>query len=156
MPDGSLAKEFFGRLKQRRLLKQVMRVATSTQLGDAVTVQKLVDSVSKEDRRAEHERNLCRELGVREGLLIVDYQSMKNPTYRAPGQMLTKEDIVVLTESGERQAFSRVSQIFSERVADPQKNYLCVYAPVDIEDRTERATKACQMHEVVRKHFGIR
>ena len=156
MPDGSLAKEFFGRLMQRRLLKQVMRIATTTQLCDAVALQKLVDSVRKDGDRAEHERDLSRELGVREGLVIVDYQSMKNPTYRVPGPVLTKEDIVVLTESGDRQAFNTVSQIFSERVADPQRNYLCVYAPVDIEDRTERASRVSKMQEAVKKHFGIR
>lgn len=155
MPDGSLAKEFFQRLAQRRLLKQVMRISTSTaQLGDAVTIQRLLNSIASEQGRIEHEKEIARELGVPEGLVVVAYQSMKNPTYRAPGPVLTKEDIVVLTESGERESFNKVSQIFSDRAADPQKGYLCVYAPVDIEDRAQRQKSIARMQDVVKKHFG--
>ncbi len=153
--NGSLAKNYFERLAFRRLLKQVLRVELSEHLGDAVFLNKLVESLRDDMARKEHEEALAKVLGVHEGLVIVDYRSLSNPTYRSPGVDIQPKDIIVQTKRRGRRLFNKESLLFGDHQSNMSREHLCVYAPVDIDDRSERKKKIAELTRLAEKHFGI-
>ena len=132
--------EFFLRAKERRLLKEVFCVPMdSTAFPDAVMLSNL-RALTREQMgviaaRAAREFS-DKDNEVSPDMVIVDRQSMSNPTFRSP--ITTIRSSVIMVQSGEtRQAFPEKSRIF--KTDDPFEENLYIYLPLDwIEDKGTR------------------
>ncbi|MBI4722744.1 MAG: HD domain-containing protein [Candidatus Stahlbacteria bacterium] len=111
-----VAREYFKRIKTRKLLKEVF----SAKINET----NFPDSVNNE---------------VDSKLVVVDKQTVSNPTFKSPGVRIDTNTIMVKTMEGGRKSFPQISTIFSNSAVDPEEDILRIYLPLDwIEKREDR------------------
>lgn len=147
-PHAGDGKELFERLRDRRLLKRVFKFEITEIFDDAVKRANLTSDLSDAGKRAELRSLIATCVASPEPLVIVDYQSEANPTYRQPGPQITPRDILVRTQLGDRKLLHEVSQIINS-YREPQREYLAVYCPVDENKRSARKAQQQQLREAV-------
>lgn len=139
------ARDLVLRLKERRLLKEAFSIPISEAAFrdhvDLVNVREL-DGVKIE--RAEE--RLAEMWQMPRELVIVDKQSIKNPTYKDPVPKLDPNSIMVLVnvEKPIRKDFPQVSAVF-KNLQEPFMEGLYVYAP--LEGSKEERKAFCKKHK---------
>lgn len=138
-----IAKVYFEKIKTRKLLKEVFSVEINdTNFPDKVLLEN-IGNISKEQMKNIADKVAkvfsTRENNVESSLVIVDKQTVSNPTFRSPQVRIDTETIMVETKGGERKAFPQISTIFRNPAVDPEKDILYIYLPLDwIEKRGDR------------------
>ncbi|MDH7579017.1 MAG: hypothetical protein QHH75_14660 [Bacillota bacterium] len=140
------ARDLVLRLKERRLLKEVFSIPISESAFrdhvDLVNVRELDDvKIKRAEERLAEMWQMPREL------VIVDKQSIKNPTYKDPVPKLDPNSIMVLVNVDEkpvRKDFPQVSAVF-KNLQEPFMEGLYVYAP--LEGSKEERKAFCKKHK---------
>ncbi len=132
--------EYFQRIKERRLLKEVFCVnIDSRNFPDSVILNKMRQISDQQMQRiAEEATHLFSDGGNRidPNMVIVDKQIISNPTFKSPGVKIDSDTIMVQTTSGRKQ-FPEVSSVFLNIGADPGIDTLYVYRPLDWIEESE-------------------
>jgi uncharacterized protein len=126
----SVAKDFFMRLKERRLFKKAFSVDIDKSPFDSTIQKNNVKNLSY-IQREKIEKNVAELFSIAPSLVIVDRQSSDNPTFRSPEKDINFKEIMVNRETDNPELFSEVSKIFGNRVIDPKKEMLYIYLPWD-------------------------
>ncbi len=139
-----ISKEYFRRIKERRLFKEICKLELSKEElnTDAVIYDRIMEMKKKEFRNiAESISDFLKKkykINVRPEFIIVDRQSITNPTFKSPGIKINSETILVLRAGKKREHFKEVSEVFKNPAVEPEKNFLYIYAAVDDIGREER------------------
>ena len=154
----SIALEFFQRLAERRLLKEVCCLdIDKTTFTDPVTLAGLI---KLNDKKVEKIATGVSELFSKNAtpidprLIIIDKQTVSNPTFKSPGVKIDSNAIMVETKKMGRQNFPDVSSVFRNTGIDPAKDTLYIYLPLDDvgsrEDRVKYiAERAGRLKELI-------
>mgnify|MGYP001171160576 CR=1 FL=1 len=134
--------EYFERLKNRKLLKEVLAVGINeVNFPDRILLE-TTRSMSEEQMIAIKDKaaELFSSPGdkIDSDLVIVDKQTTHNPTFISPQIRIDTETIMVAMRNGETKTFSDSSAIFSNRAVDPEKDTLYIYLPLKGIDRKDR------------------
>ena len=143
-------KELFIRLTERRLLKEVLDVDIPTLFNDAVKRDRFIRDLTDASRLQSIREKVALALGQPWQLVIIDYRSQDNPTYREPGSRITPKDILVKSDDGSRQLFTEVSQPFKNPLED-KREFVAVYCPVDEPDRSKRKEQERSQGDVAKE-----
>jgi hypothetical protein len=143
------SKGYFGRLLARELLKETFRMKIDAEnIPDSVHLDKIQNLNQEQCLRIEKEiakmMNSDLKSKIPENLVIVDKQSMSNPTFKFPVVQIRADTIMVETGEGQRKTrktFQDVSNIFANPTVSPKEEYLSVYAPLDHLSRKQREKK---------------
>lgn len=91
-----------------------------------------MNALNPSDSQIEEIRSrVAKILKVPREFVIIDRKSTLNPTFKDYRVRIAVEDIMVKTRLGKRKTFSDVSDIFRNPSADPEKQMLYIYAPLD-------------------------
>lgn len=134
--------EYFKRIKERRLLKEVFCVnIDSRNFPDPIILYNIRQiSDPQMQRIAEEAAHLFSDGSNRvdSNMVIVDKQTILNPTFKSPGVKIDSNTIMVQTTSG-REYFPGVSSVFHNPGIDPDVETLYLYLPLDwLESREGR------------------
>ena len=152
--DGS--KEYFRRLLDRKLFKEIFRMKIDPEnISDSVHLDKILNLSEKQGFAIEKEiaKMMTSDLKseIRAELVIVDKQSISNPTFKFPAAQIRADTIMVKTDEGPRKTFQDVSKIFANPTLSPQEEYLSVYAPLDDLSREQRENKKEEYKKEIKK-----
>lgn len=135
--------EYFKRIKDRRLLKEVFAIEiNSSKLPDTVQLRNMLNlsepQIEEIGKRAaevfSYQGNT-----IDHNLVIVDKQTLSNPTFRSPQDRIDSNTIMVASKSGQRSSFPNVSTVFRNPSIGPETETLYIYLPLDwIEDKQQR------------------
>ena len=140
------SKEYFGRLMNRKLLKEIfiMKIDLET-IRDSVRLGKIENL--GENQRSAMEKEIAKMVSkdlqsrISANFVIVDKQSISNPTFRFPGRQIQADTIIVTTDEGQRKTFQDVSNVFANPTVSPKEEFISVYAPLDDLSREQREEK---------------
>lgn len=133
--------EYFGRLKKRKLLKEVLSVEINeVNFPDSILLQNIRtmsegQMIAIRDKAAE--LFSTSEHKIDSNLVIVDKQTTHNPTFKLPQVRIDTGTIMVVMRDGRTKTFPEISAIFSTAVV-PEKDTLYVYLPLDRIEREDR------------------
>jgi len=136
------AYQFFRRIVDRKLLKEVFCVnIDASAFGDPVILNNIAhlnaEQESKIAKKAAKLYSNNRDR-IETEMVIVDKQTISNPTFKSPGVKIDSNTIMVQTKQG-RELFPSISTIFKNSGVDPVTNSLSIYLPLDsINNREER------------------
>lgn len=152
--DGS--KEYFRRLLDRKLFKEIFRMKIDPEnISDSVHLDKILNLSEKQGFAIEKEiaKMMTSDLKseIRAELVIVDKQSISNPTFKFPAAQIRADTIMVKTDEGPRKTFQDVSKIFANPTVSPKEEYLSVYAPLDGLSREQRENKKEEYKKEIKK-----
>ncbi|MCX5991392.1 MAG: HD domain-containing protein [Chloroflexi bacterium] len=129
------SRELFQRIKERKLLKQVFSLEISRDnFPDAVqmdNILRLSDAQLHQIAQRAVELYSATDSRLDPNLVIVDKQTISNPTFKSPQTSIDQGTIMVKTKSGQRKAFPDISTIFRNPSIDPKVEVLYVYLPLD-------------------------
>lgn len=136
-----IAKVYFEKIKTRKLLKEVFsQEINDTNFPDRVMLDNIAN-ISKGQMKniagKVAEVFSTRENSIESSLVIVDKQTVFNPTFKSPAVRINIDTIMVETEEGEKKGFDQISTIFRNPAVDPEKDMLYVYLPLDSIERKE-------------------
>ena len=120
-------KDFFERLRSRRLFKQVLRLpldATVSNNIDSISLYRL-GVLSTEDKQA-METKIAAELNCDPWEVIVDVKNVKHPAYQSPG-VLDPEDVLVISDDNVPKPLNSYQELVSAKL--PAHETLHVIAP---------------------------
>jgi HD superfamily phosphohydrolase len=148
---GTKSSRFFRRLAERKLFKEIYREDIVAVFPNAA-LRDQIAKMTKAQRKA-LEKAIAGKIGVNDYEVIVDLQSISNPTFKSPSSRIDENDILVMVKrgvQGEKQPekFQEVSEVFYER-RDPKEIFLCVYAPLDSEDEEKRREVKKLVHGLI-------
>jgi HD superfamily phosphohydrolase len=134
--------EYFKRIRERRLLKEVFCVnIDSRNFQDPVILYNIRQISDQQMQRITEEAAHLFSDGsnrVDSNMVIVDRQTISNPTFKSPGVKIDSNTIMVQTTSG-REYFPGVSSVFHNPGIDPDVETLYLYLPLDwLENREGR------------------
>lgn len=149
------SKEYFGRLMDRKLLKEIFKMRIEEEnIPDSVDRDKIQNLSQEQYSTIEEEiaKMMSRDLNskISEKLVILDKQSIPNPTFKFPARSIRVDRIMVKTEGRVRKAFTDVSDVFSNSTVSPEEVYLSVYAPLDNLNRQQREQKKGQYKQEIK------
>jgi HD superfamily phosphohydrolase len=126
-----ISSEYFNRIKERKLLKEVIAVEISeVNFPDSISL-KNISTMSEEEKQMRVIRDKAAKLfSIDSDLVIVDKQTTRNPTFESPQVRIDTETIMVALD-GLRKAFPENSAIFSNPAVAPEKDTLYIYLPLD-------------------------
>lgn len=132
------AEEIFKRIVERRLFKEIYQVVVdNSNFVDAFLLENARNPTKKQEEKITAE--LASLLGIDKRLVIFDFQSVTNPTFKSPQASIdTKTLMVLLKKSNLRKNFTDVSSVFANPSVDPQKTSIHIYAPLDINDTHDK------------------
>ena len=151
------AKEMFDRLYSRCLFKEVFgRKVDTSSFPDTVKLRAL--EKMNEEKTRQIEVALAEKLGLDADFVILDKQSLTNPTFRYPEREIRPDTIMVQMRDNTRRAFNEVSGVFQNPVIGPSDQYLYVYAPLDSLSRQDRERRIGeqdgQIYGIIDKHLA--
>jgi uncharacterized protein len=128
------ANEYFRRIVDRSLMKEVFSVNIDISVfSDPVVITNIsnltndqTDTIAKEASKLYS----TKDNEIPEKMIIIDKQTISNPTFKSPGVKIDSDTIMVQTKQG-RGSFPQVSDIFRNAGVDPKKNLLSIYLPLD-------------------------
>jgi HD superfamily phosphohydrolase len=131
--------EYFRRIKERKLLKQVLAVGINgVTFPDSIVLRNIMNMSKEQMRTIEDEvaKKAAKLLSTSADemdskLVIVDKQATSNPTFKSPQVRIATETIVVAMPGKLKKAFPERSTIFSNPTVDPENNTLYIYLPLD-------------------------
>jgi hypothetical protein len=125
---GKWAREYFKRLKERRLLKVLLKMPLE-EVPDDLKKNKIVEMETDQK-----EKEIAGILSIPEQLVVIDKRTEKHPTYKKPGQeigaRIDPNDIMVQMEDGKRRKLTKESKIFTEEIK-PEEEVIWVYVAAD-------------------------
>jgi len=135
--------EYFQRLIERRLLKEVFSInINSINFPDTPLLENIKlmsEPQMKEIANQAAQLFSTREYKIDPSLVIIDKQTVSNPTFKSPQVRIDTDTIMVKTREEERKTFPEISAVFSNRGIDPENETLYIYLPLDsIEKREDR------------------
>ncbi len=139
-----ISSDYFQRLKERRLLKEIfcLELTKESLEADAVSYGKIKHITDAElyELSKSISDYLSKEfkVDVKPEYIIIDVQSFSNPTFKTPGIRIDANTIFVLNRQGKREQFTEVSDIFKNPAIEPEKSFLYGYATVDKKSKPER------------------
>ncbi len=148
----SMARDIFLRLRQRNLIKEIFRKKIDTlNFSDALKMKKLKDLGQPQAKAIETE--IAELMGARSELLVLDKQSLTNPTFKYPEREIDPETILVLMDNEDKtkRIFSEVSNIFANPAVGPRDEFLYVYAPLDELSHDERKRRIAKLRDPISK-----
>jgi len=155
----AISKEYFNRIKQRRLFKEICSLELSKEeLNTDVVVYNRIMGMRREDFEnfaksiSEFLKNKFK-INVKPEFIIVDRQTILNPTFKSPGIKIDNKTILVLRNKKKREPFSEVSEVFKNPTVAPEKNYLYVYAAIDSADRKKRTSLKNSVTKFVKEYL---
>lgn len=145
------AKVMFDRLYSRCLFKEVFRRKVDTSSFPDTVKLRALEKMNEEKTR-QIEVALAEKLGLDADFVILDKQSLTNPTFKYPEREIRPDTIMVQMRDNTRRAFNEVSGVFQNPVIGPRDQYLYVYAPLDGMSRQDRERR---IGEQDRQIYGI-
>jgi HD superfamily phosphohydrolase len=149
------SKECFSRLTDRKLLKEIFRMKIDLKnIVDAVHLDKIRNLT--EEKCAAIEKEIAKMLShdlnsnISPNLVIVDKQSISNPTFKFPEVQIRADTIMVRTDEGGRDTFQEVSKVFANPTVSPKEEYISIYGPLDDLNREERDEKKEKYKEEIK------
>lgn len=138
---GPVSTEYFKRLYQRKLLKEIYSIKVAPQnFPDDITLSNILNLDKEQVKKLEGEiaeiLHSALNHNVDPKLVVVDKQIYKNPTFKFPKIEIKPDTIMVEVKSGLRKRFDEVSIIFTSSV--PAEERISVYAPLDNMNKTQR------------------
>lgn len=137
------ASEYFHRIIDRKLLKEVFSVNIDTSsFSDPVIISNISNLTKEQISRIEQKAVKLysfKENIIHTKMVIVDKQTISNPTFKSPGVKIDSNTIMVQTKQQTRNYFPNISTIFQNPGVDPARNSLSIYLPLDwINNQEER------------------
>lgn len=140
-----ISKKYFEWLRLRKLFKEIFSIEISSQNFDNDDVilkgiknisEKTLNNIAEEVAKifSEHDKD------IRPEFIIVDKQSVSNPTFRMPGKLIDVSSILVNINKV-RKDFSITSGIFSNPAVEPNKEFLYIYLPLNLEKEEREKLK---------------
>lgn len=151
--DHEKVQELFTRLMQRRLFKQMSSLPLE-EVDDAIVKDKLSGLGFESQMTRDLEEYIAGGIGADPDFVIVNLQSIKNPTYRSPGHRLDPEEIMVVDPRGKARKVSDFTDlVFNLNTSAPVKEVVRVFAPRDDWNDPENAhtEERNEMDALVRK-----
>jgi len=143
-----ISREYFVRIKERKLFKEICKLELRPEeLNiDPVGYNKIYDKIMEmkgkkiEDLAKAISKFLKKnhKINVKPEFVIIDRQTITNPTFRSPRIKIDSKTILVLRDKKKRLLFQNVSEVFRNPTVEPEKNFLYVYAAVDEIARQDR------------------
>jgi uncharacterized protein len=128
--SNSYAKEYFDRLKERRLFKELFDFEIEENIfPDGIELKKVKELSPQQVRNIEYKTADI--FKIDPVFVIVDKQTSKNPTFRSPERDIDSRDIIVMKKDGNRAGFQGVSKIFNNPSVASKKEMLYIYIPLD-------------------------
>jgi uncharacterized protein len=128
------ALKYYQRIKERRLLKEVFFININDRVFPDPIILDHIRQISDEQINSivgEASSTFSfRDNKVDNDLIIVDKQTVRNPTFKSPGARIDSNTIMVKTKLG-RLDFPTASSIFKNSGVDPQVEMLYIYLPLD-------------------------
>ena len=158
------ARDYLTRIRDRNLFKEVFSTVINTKNFSTVELKELdrlsadqFEKVSREIAKKVAEIFSQKDVEIPPEYIIIDKQTIKNPTFKRPDVLVDPETIMVKTEDGDERALHEVSVIFNNPSL-PTKEIIHVYMPLDwIETREERERvvkeKKNQVLEVIKEEI---
>ncbi len=134
--------EYFRRTRERKLLKEVFSIKIdNVSFSDGVlfeSIKHISETQTRElAREAAHIFSDSKNT-INPEMVIIDKQTISNPTFKTPGVKIDSNTIMVKTKT-ERKPFTEVSSVFRNNGIDPDIEMLYIYLPLDwIKNRNER------------------
>lgn len=154
-----ISKEYFIRIKNRRLFKEICKIELSKEelKVDAVIYDRIMEMGEKEFKNmaksiSEFLKNKHK-VEVKPEFIIVDRQTVTNPTFKSPGIKIDSETILVVRNKEKRESFKEVSEVFKNPTVEPEKNFLYIYAAIDNINRRKRAKIKNDVTKFVKKYL---
>ncbi|MBI2853279.1 MAG: HD domain-containing protein [Chloroflexi bacterium] len=127
--------EFYKRIKERRLLKEVFHVKIDRMtFPNPITLRHMIDVSVQQMKRAEEAAAKIfssEEHGINPNLVIADKQSISNPTFKSPGVKIDSNTIMVRSSKGKPEEFPGMSSVFQNPSVDPASETFSIYLPLD-------------------------
>ena len=128
------SKGIFKRLWDRKLFKEVFSLEINDRsINDPIVLQNLLDL--KEANRKNIAKRISRDIfkkKIPSEFIIVDNQSITNPTFKSPEPKIDTNTIIITDDKGERTTFQKYSKLFQNPSIEPKKHCLYIYAPLDL------------------------
>lgn len=141
---GEGSKEYFRRLYERKLLKEVYSIKVDSQnFPDDVNLSKILNLDRKQVNEIEPEIAKILNSALNENIdhefVVIDKQSYENPTFKFP-QIDIKPDTIMVIErkNGHKKRFDSISNIFDNPSIRPFEVQISIYAPLDNLNRSQR------------------
>jgi HD superfamily phosphohydrolase len=144
------AKAIFERLYERHLFKEIFRVKINLENFKDVLNLRRLDKLN-EDGTMNIEREIAKRIGISPDCVVLDKQSLTNPTFKFPKREINPETILVTMQDKTRLPFSDVSSVFANPSVSPRDEFLYVYAPIDSCSRSERNKKISDLSQPIRE-----
>lgn len=113
------AKPIFERLYERHLFKEAFRVKIDAENFRDVLKLRRLDKLSEQSTVA-IEQEIAKMIGISPDFVILDKQSLTNPTFKFPKREINPETILVTMQDKTRRPFSDVSSVFANPAVAPQ------------------------------------
>lgn len=124
------AGDIFKRIVERRLFKEIYQVEVDDiNFKDAVSLKNAMNP--SDDQKERITNKTAEHLKVPSELVIFDFQSNSNPTFKSPQVTIDTKTIMVNTPMGPRQTFTEGSTVFNNTSINPQKTSIHIYASLD-------------------------
>lgn len=136
------ALEYFRRTRERKLLKEVFSIKIdNVSFSDGVLFESIkhiseiqIQELAREAAHIFSDSNNT----INPEMVIIDKQTISNPTFKTPGVKIDSNTIMVKTKT-ERKPFTEVSSVFRNNGIDPDIEMLYIYLPLDwLENKNER------------------
>ncbi len=129
------ALEYYQRIKERRLLKEVFNVNIDARtFPDPIMLTKLKEVSDQQMKCIEQAAAEIFSEGaniINQDYVIADKQSISNPTFKSPSVKIDSNTIMVRTKAGKREVFPTASSVFRNPSIDPANEILHIYLPLD-------------------------
>ena len=132
------AKQFFDRIKQRQIFKEVFQIEINQiNFDDSVSLKNAMSPSLSQIKRITD--NVATFLKISSEMVIFDHQVVSNPTFKRMEVPINLEDIMVINKLGKRKSIDAASAIFSNPSIEPRRDFIYIYAPLDeLEARKQR------------------
>lgn len=138
--ENEYARRMFIFLRDRTLLPTVYAAGVDKERfpddSQLMSVSGLQDDVIMRRDISKIERDFAEEMDLDPNMVILDIQSVKSPSFSPPEGQIAAEDILILTDDGNRKKFHTVSQIIkgSAGTNEQSKVKLLLYAPLKVKE----------------------
>lgn len=153
-----ISKEYFERIKRRCLFKEICKLELKKEVLEVdVVVYDQIMRMKKKDfgemARATSEFLKGKyKLKIRPEFIIVDRQTITNPTFKSPGITIDSKTILVLRNQ-KRESFDEVSDVFKNPSVEPERNFLYIYAPIDDLDKEKREKIKSEVTQFIKDYL---